>query len=413
MADSRRLRILAFEPFDSGSHRAVRESISRRSQHEWKWITRPGRAWKWRLRLAAAEMAEQAHRQGGFVRQPDVIFATSLMSAADLRALLPRALRPLPLVLYMHENQAAYPLDVVRWRESAEHDERGTAAAPRPAVRPPDVQFALTNLVSLLAADVAIWNSQWNRRSFVDGVEAILQHAPDLELPQWRERVQSRSVVIWPPVESPPQGMAARVLHKPDSSRTGTGAVNFPDARQHPTSPGPIRILWPHRWEHDKGPHELLRIAREHTRPLNLRWTILGERFRRVPPALEAFRNEFADCIDHMEFVADRDEYWRRLGECDWVLSTARHEFFGIAVAEALLAGCLPWLPQELSYVEMLPPEARNLSPINPPGNADALRARIRSHLEPAIADNSVRAIDRAVARAWMNARSPGVDAPR
>ena len=54
-----RLRILAFEPFDAGSHRAVRETITGRSRHAWTWITRPGRAWKWRMRLAALEMAEQ------------------------------------------------------------------------------------------------------------------------------------------------------------------------------------------------------------------------------------------------------------------------------------------------------------------------------------------------------------------
>ena len=32
------LRILAFNPYDAGSHAAVRESISRHSRHAWRWI---------------------------------------------------------------------------------------------------------------------------------------------------------------------------------------------------------------------------------------------------------------------------------------------------------------------------------------------------------------------------------------
>jgi hypothetical protein len=100
------LRILAFESFDAGSHRAVREAISRHSRHCWTWITRPGRSWKWRMRTAAIEMIELAHQRGVLHQlvtgeagrndlepQYDAIFLTSLMSAADLRALLPPPLR--------------------------------------------------------------------------------------------------------------------------------------------------------------------------------------------------------------------------------------------------------------------------------------------------------------------------------
>src|SRR5690606_14851872 len=100
-----RLRILAFEPFDAGSHQAVRESISRHAQHQWTWLTRPGRNWKWRMRLAAIEMVEEARRRGLLDQPWEAIFCTSLMSAADLRALLPRPMRSVPLALYMHENQ--------------------------------------------------------------------------------------------------------------------------------------------------------------------------------------------------------------------------------------------------------------------------------------------------------------------
>ncbi len=353
-----KLRIVAFEPFDRGSHRAVRESISRHSRHQWRWLTRPGRAWKWRMRLAAVELLEEAADRGLFEPPVDAIFTTSLLSAADLRALLPAGLRGTPLILYMHENQAAYP--------DPESQER-------------DAHFALTNLTSILAADLTVFNSDFNRRSFVDGIESLLRHAPDRLPGSVRERVEQHSTVIWPPVEPPPEATAPTedpgVLHNS------------------------IRVVWPHRWEHDKGPGELLAVAREHTDRLDLRWTILGERFRETPSELAEFERRFADRIDHFGYAADRDEYWRLLQACDWVLSTARHEFFGIAVVEAMLAGCLPWLPDRLSYPEVLPPEARQLSPANPPSDPERVRSAIRAHLEPAVAANAVERLDRATER--------------
>jgi len=443
MSTARRLRILAFEPYDGGSHRAVRESISRHSRHEWTWLTRPARAWKWRMRIGALEMLAEAEAAGELNRPIDAIFATSLLSLADLIAGFPPSLRGMPTILYMHENQVAYPRGYelgesgggeVSAGESRAIDAAGDRAGDRDAADESpgslipgggdsgrrdsgasgvgdsegrdsggggrDVHFALTNLTSILSADRVIFNSEWNRRSFIEGIGHLLAHAPDGRLGDVAARIARRSEVIWPPVEPPPpegggrERIAGRHLladRRDERSAAKRGGVLHK----------PIRVVWPHRWEHDKGPEELLDIADRCTDALDIRWTILGQRFRGHPPAFAEFRRRWADRIDHIGFEPDRNAYWAHLRRCDWVLSTARHEFFGIAVVEALLAGCLPWLPQRLSYAELLPEEARGLSPSAPPAppaDPEKLRRTVQAHLEPALAPNAVARLDEAIA---------------
>jgi glycosyltransferase involved in cell wall biosynthesis len=59
----------------------------------------------------------------------------------------------------------------------------------------------------------------------------------------------------------------------------------------------------------------------------------------------------------HFGTVPSRDEYAKFLHRGDIVVSTAGHEFFGMAVLEAVRAGCRPLLPNRLSYPENFPVE--------------------------------------------------------
>ena len=43
----------------------------------------------------------------------------------------------------------------------------------------------------------------------------------------------------------------------------------------------------------------------------------------------------------------------------DVVVSTANHEFYGMAVLEAVRAGCRPLVPDRLAYRELFAPEFR------------------------------------------------------
>ncbi|MDP7030632.1 MAG: DUF3524 domain-containing protein, partial [Phycisphaerales bacterium] len=203
------------------------------------------------MMTGAWEMVAEAMKQGLLDPPPDVLFATSLLDVASLRAAMPRGSRDIPIVLYMHENQVVYP-------RSEQGDVR-------------DARFALTNLNSMLAADAVIFNSTWNMESCIEGLMGLLRMQGDCAMGDVEAIIRERSRVVWPPVEEPPA--ESQVLHN-----AGSG--------------GSTRVLWPHRWEHDKGPEELLALARAHTETSNLRWIILGERFGAVPPAMETFLKE-------------------------------------------------------------------------------------------------------------------------
>ena len=52
---------------------------------------------------------------------------------------------------------------------------------------------------------------------------------------------------------------------------------------------------------------------------------------------------------------ADEARYGALLRQAALVVSTAVHEFFGIAVVEAIYCGCCPVLPCRLAYPELIP----------------------------------------------------------
>jgi glycosyltransferase involved in cell wall biosynthesis len=71
-------------------------------------------------------------------------------------------------------------------------------------------------------------------------------------------------------------------------------------------------------------------------------------------PEFEAARDSLGSRVVHFGY-ADRKTYRTLLRDADIVVSTARHEFFGVAVVEAIYARCFPVLPHRLSYPEILP----------------------------------------------------------
>ncbi len=113
-------------------------------------------------------------------------------------------------------------------------------------------------------------------------------------------------------------------------------------------------MVWNHRWEYDKGPEILLAVLQQLPAGLPLTVHLLGQSFRKVPAEFDAFYALLAarKWLGQWGFVLDRDAYWAILSEAQVVLSTAHHDFQGLSVIEAAMAGARPLVPDALAYPE-------------------------------------------------------------
>jgi glycosyltransferase involved in cell wall biosynthesis len=141
----------------------------------------------------------------------------------------------------------------------------------------------------------------------------------------------------------------ARVLHP---------GCRFDEASREPAPlpPGPPLVVWNHRWEFDKHPEAFFgALDRVDRMGVDFRLVLLGENYQAEPKAFVEAKSRFEDKIVHWGYAPSKDEYvgWLRKGFV--VVSTAIQENFGIAAVEAMRQGCLPLLPQRLSYPEILP----------------------------------------------------------
>lgn len=291
-----------------GSHAAFLEGWAARSAHDVEVLGLAPRHWRWRMRSAPWEFARRLARAER--ARPDVLFVTDYVDLPALLGMLPPSWADVPTVAYFHENQLTYP--------EADGVER-------------DGHLGWTNLVTCLRADALVFNSRFHADEFRAAGEEFLAALPR---------------------PSPRADFAAAL----DRARVIPPGVEWESIPLGRGGDGPLRVLFPHRFEHDKQPVHFLRAVREAVLAgAGLELVLLGERGARSPDGLEAELAALGPVIAHDGFAESRDEYLALVGSCDVVASTASHEFYGIAVAEALAAGCAPLLPARLAYPEVLP----------------------------------------------------------
>lgn len=305
-----RLRILALEPYYGGSHRAVLDGLVERIDADWTLLTLPPRKWKWRMRGAAITMAEQAREAGGAGEAAfDLVFASTFVNLAEFRGLAGSAIAAVPAIVYFHENQLLYPN-----RHTADWD----------------FQFPLTNITSALSAEHCLFNTPWNLDGFTREIPAFIREFPDHHPKGVSEAIAAKSSVIAPPFDP-----SAFDRHSPVRSRR-------------------CRIVWPHRWEHDKNPEEffaaVMQLAAE---GLDFEVVVAGQSFRETEGLMRTAAVALGDRLAHCDEPATRDDYAELLASADIAVSTALNEFFGLAMIEACYAGCYPLVPDRLAYPEL------------------------------------------------------------
>jgi len=311
-------RILLLSAYDAKSHRYWHQQLQQHFiQHSWHILSLKDRYFAWRM--AGNALSFKASFHNVLIGAYDLIIATSMTDLSTLYALYPN-LTNIPSILYFHENQFAYP---------ANHNQKGL------------LEIQLKTIYAAMVADQLVFNSDYNQKTFLQGVSQFCLKMPD--------------------------GLPAHLCHEL-KAKSNTLAVPIADDCQplsNKTKPNQnLVVVWNHRWEHDKGPNTLLEVLRLCTNYPHIKFHIMGQQFRSKPPAMqEIIEKHAAQCLS-IGFVESRDQYINVLQHADVVLSTALHDFQGIAMLEAVACGCTPIAPNRLVYPELYPPE--NLFPSAP-----------------------------------------------
>jgi len=350
------VKILLLSAYAAQSHvqwqRGLRAMLP---EFEWQVLELPPRHFSWRVRGNALYWALQEREllNGGY----DLVLATSMVDLATLRGLVP-TLCTTPAILYFHENQFDYP------RQQRQHSL---------------LEAQMVSLYSAVAADSLLFNSNYNRESFLDGCEKLLGRLPDKVPPGVVALLREKSAIL-------PVAIDRDLLAKASPAWPGTASG----------APGkPLRIVWCGRFEYDKGAQGLLPVLQQLERQqCEYELALVGQQFRNLPPVFADIQREFPHRLVHCGYLEEASDYHALLRGADVVLSTSLHEFQGLAVLEAVAAGCIPAVPDRLAYRDIYPDEYRYPSlPGNPLSEARGA-AQLLLRLADSVRNGTVRPPD-------------------
>lgn len=314
------MRILLLSAYHAASHQQWCEGlITHFSQHDWTLLSLPPRYFNWRIRGNSFTWAFT--EQDTLSKPYDLLIATSMVDLSSLRGMAP-SLTQIPTLVYFHENQFFYPIS----KQKQNIDQKN--------INNSQVEAQLTSLYSALCADQVLFNTAFNRDTFLQGVSQLIKKLPDGIPDNILELLEEKSDVLPVPIS------VSANKHVQQSKNINSDKFT---------------IVWNHRWEYDKGPDRLLSALQLLDKHLPLHFHIVGQQFRQAPQEFDEIKSLLKDnkWLGKWSFIEDREEYLEILSDADAVLSTAIHDFQGIAVLEAAYLGCTPIVPNRLAYPEL------------------------------------------------------------
>eukprot|EP00058_Branchiostoma_floridae_P024220 XP_002609710.1 hypothetical protein BRAFLDRAFT_285910 [Branchiostoma floridae] len=358
--------ILLIEPFYGGSHKQLIDLLCEEIPGCVK-VVLPAKKWHWRARTSALYISQQIPHQHNF----RVLFASSVLNLAELLALRPD-LTQLRKLLYFHENQLVYPI--------RKHQDR-------------DFQYGYNQVLSCLVADAVLFNSKYNLDTFLSSIKTHFNSMPDCRPKGLAEQIRPKCQVLYFPINFPAHRKDCHRIDKLNKHRMNIQAempssvgncakndqdlseeIGKPPSSDHKTATpepyddqqgdlmkrkdGPLHIVWPHRWEHDKNPdlffHTLYQLEEE---GCSFAVSVLGQEYTDVPEIFAEAAGRLKGKIHQWGHLAAKEDYYRLLNQADVVVSTADHEFYGVSMLEAVYCGCYPLCPNRLVYPEIFPKE--------------------------------------------------------
>lgn len=301
------MNILFLETQFFGSHKAFLEGLQQHSAHSiYPIATVPAKGKEGGCAVALQRRVEPSQQKF------DLIISSNAEGLSSFIALTNPRFARTPILVYLHENPFSSPLE---------------AGKERNLVR------CYQHYVNLLCANCIVFSSAFHRESFFESAELLLSKLPDFELQSTLEGIRAKSVVMHPGLN----------LEAHDQISDGRG-------HSRP------RFVWNQRWVSEKNPDLFFTtMNRLDDAGFNFELILAGDNRGERPPAFEKAWKRYGDRIIHMGFVDDFQSYSKLLHSADFVLSTARHEFFSVSVMEAIYCGCHPFLPNKLTYPELIP----------------------------------------------------------
>lgn len=311
------MAIAIVEPFYTGSHQKWCDQLKSKLFTDAQVFSLPGRFWKWRMHGGAITLANQVNQSN---KQFEKIIVSSMVNLPLFKSLLKSDYSSVPIAIYFHENQFAYP-----WSPNDEDVKLNR-----------DENYKFINYTSALIADQVFFNSLYNKNSFLIGVNDFLDQFPDFNNKETFKVIQKKCKVL-------PLGLDLKTFDSYTINRE------------------PNLILWNHRWEYDKNPEAFYRLlVRLKENKYDFKLVVLGEHTSKYPEVFDIIKQEFKNELIHFGYVETFQEYASWLYRSTLLPVTSNQDFFGISVVEAMHCGVIPILPNRLAFPEHIY-ESKNL----------------------------------------------------